>query len=281
MHPSRVLANFGTLSLLVELLNGIGIAWVANRSLTSELLKLGGVLLKVSLVLQFLVVALFYAVAGVFHRRCYLRGGILSSPSSSSPPTEKETKKKQLSGVLYTLYASMFLILVRTAYRTAEHFGTTLPTTATTTTPEQQLDNLSPLITKEPYFYAFEASLMLLSIAIFNVWHPRRYLPAKKSVYLALHPRVIPPDEEEGGGGGGDRDGGDKRKKKKKEIIRRDEIEGPGWKDERFWDISCFDPCGTVDTSGRDGRAFWEEVVPPPRVGNPRVGNGNGNGRGV
>ena len=272
MHPSRVLANFGTLSLLVELLNGIGIAWVANRSLTSELLKLGGVLLKVSLVLQFLVVALFYAIAGMFHRRCYLRGGILSSPSSSSTtssPTEKGTENK-LSGVLYTLYASMFLILIRTAYRTAEHFGTTFPsTTTTTTTPQQQLDNLSPLITKEPYFYVFEASLMLLSIAIFNAWHPRRYLPAKKSVYLALHPR-LPPGED-----GNPDDGGGGDIKRKEGILRRDEIEGPGWKDERFWDISCFDPCGVVDTSGRDGRAFWEEVGPP------RVGDGNGNGRRV
>ncbi|KAH6640417.1 hypothetical protein F5144DRAFT_609421 [Chaetomium tenue] len=47
------------------------------------------------------------------------------------------------------------------------------------------LRGLSPLMRYEVYFYVFEASLMLLNSWLWNVWHPGRFLPRDRHVYLA------------------------------------------------------------------------------------------------
>jgi len=209
MHPLRVLTTFGTLSCLVEVVNSIGISYVANRALPERFLNLGDILLKAALVSQMLVIALFFLIIGVFHRRCS-RGGVLS-PKFKSP--------------LLSLYASMLLLLTRTAYRIGEHFSA--PPLSTLLSPTFDPMRLSPAIRYEWFFYIFEASLMLVNMVVWNVWHPRRFLPKDKGVYLA-------------------QDG-------------TTEVQGPGWKDEHFWDITCFDPLGIEDTSGRRGKPFWED----------------------
>jgi len=44
---------------------------------------------------------------------------------------------------------------------------------------------LSPVLRNESYFYAFEASLMLINSVLWNVRQPGPYLPGDTHIYLA------------------------------------------------------------------------------------------------
>jgi hypothetical protein len=183
--------------------------------LRESLRKLGDALIKASLVIQIVVIALFCLLAGIFHRRC-ARGGITV---------------RQVWAPLVTLYISMFLILVRTIYRTVEHFG------VAQIRPGPGFDpmSLSPIIRYEWFFYVFEASLMLVNSVLWNVRHPRRYLPENYQVYLA-------------------QDG----------VT---ELEGPGWKDKRPFMVTMIDPFGMCDQAREKERPFWETNGVGPQDG--------------
>ena len=81
----------------------------------------------------------------------------------------------------------------------------------------------------EWYFYVFEAAVMLTNLVMFNVLHPRRYLPRNNKIYLS-------PDG----------------------IT---EIEGPGYEDPRkLWQtlIDPFDIRGLINGRGRQNEEFWQ-----------------------
>jgi len=216
MHPVRLLSTSIALSLLVEATNITGAANVGNLPGPKRLLNLGSAFLKASLISQLVIIFLLYLLSGVFHHR----GTTTTKTLSSSSPKIK-TKKP-----LFTLYTSTLLILARTVYRLAEH--TSNPPASTFWDQDFDPAALSLATRSAWYFYVFEASLMLANMVLWNIWHPGRFLPEDKRVYLA-------------------QDG-------------ETEIRGPGWKDERFWNVfSCFDPLGVVDTSGTGGRPFWED----------------------
>lgn len=152
-----MLTAFGILSTIVEMLNAIGISYIANRSLPDSLNNLGDILMKASLIVQLVVIALFCLLAAVFQRRC-CKSGIY--PRSVSVP-------------LRTLYISTGLILVRCIYRVVEHFSASA------------VDAPSAIVRYEWFFYVFEASLMLVNAVLWNWWHPRRFLPEASNIYLA------------------------------------------------------------------------------------------------
>lgn len=70
---------------------------------------------------------------------------------------------------------------------------------------------------------------MLANALMWNVRHPRRYLPEGYKTYLA-------------------QDG-------------ETELDGPGWGDKRNWIMTVVDPFGVLAMCerGRKGEAFWEE----------------------
>ncbi|KAF2264138.1 hypothetical protein CC78DRAFT_517247 [Lojkania enalia] len=167
LHPGRVITTFGFLSSVVEALNAIGISYLANRSLPEKYGKLGDGIMKASLILQVVVIALFCLLAGIFHYRC----------------VKSNIKKKSVWDPLITLYISMSLILIRTIYRMIEHFGVTYVNSGVDFDPM----SLTPLIRYEWFFYIFEATLMLWNTCLWNVRHPRRpgCPPEDYRVYLA------------------------------------------------------------------------------------------------
>ncbi|KAF1982160.1 hypothetical protein K402DRAFT_397755 [Aulographum hederae CBS 113979] len=87
------------------------------------------------------------------------------------------------------------------------------------------------LYTSEEYFWVFEAAIMWANTAMLNIWHPAKYLPRDYKTYLA-------------------QDG----------IT---ELRGPGWKDERPFLQTFFDPFDVVGLiTGSDKKTrFWE--MPP------------------
>ena len=129
---------------------------------------------------------------------------------------------KKLKTVLTVLYCSCVLITCRTIYRTVEYF-----TAANLTFVQGTITSISPLLTTEAYFWCFEAILMFLNTSMLNIFHPSRYLPRSNKIYLL-------PDGTE--------------------------TEGPGYKEDRSFLATLFDPFDIAGLiKGRDRKTrFWE-----------------------
>ncbi|KAK0708484.1 RTA1 domain protein [Lasiosphaeris hirsuta] len=194
MHPTRILVTFSSLTFIVELLTTIGIAYISNTTVPEKMLNLGATLTNASLVLQVFVTAVFFILAGIFHHCC--RSGFIDSPKAMRP--------------LLTCYASMLIILMRIIYRMVEHFGTS-----------------SSAVRDEWAFYIFDATPLLVSLVVWNVMHPLRYLPESDVVYLAQDGVTL--------------------------------IKGPGWKDSRSFGETFFDPFAALTNSGGNHqKQFWQ-----------------------
>lgn len=168
LHPGRVLTTFGTLSFLVEVLNGIGIAWLTRPGAKEEITRIGDSLTKASLLLQLGVITLFCFLAALFQRRCN-RAGVGG--------------RSQVVKPLVTLYVSMALILIRTIYRVVDHFS--VDALQRTVGAGRYPMKLSPVIRYEWFFYVFEATVMLINMYLWNTLHPMGSLPSNYHVYLA------------------------------------------------------------------------------------------------
>jgi hypothetical protein len=156
--------------LLVETLNALGVSLASNPSGSHSTQDLGSHLTIAALALQLAVIIIFVLLAGVFHYRCAKNG----------------VKARAVLVPLRTLYASMGLIFIRCIYRLVEHMGSTTV----------EIDNiealraLTPVLRYEWFFYVFEATLMLLNSALWNVWSPGRFLPGSYRVYLSKDGRT-------------------------------------------------------------------------------------------
>ncbi|KAI1117831.1 RTA1 like protein-domain-containing protein [Nemania sp. NC0429] len=166
IHPGRVLTTFAALSAVIEALNGVGAAYIANPALPERLQATGHTLFKVALILQLVIIASFVALATTFYRRCRKNG----------------INHSKVNQPLLTLYISTALILVRTIYRTVEYFQID---TVNLFLPGFDPESQSPILRDEWFFYVFEAALMLINSLLINARHPRRWLPQSTKVYIA------------------------------------------------------------------------------------------------
>lgn len=210
LHPGRVLTTFGFISAVVEALNGWGASLSANQSLKDSQIETGHALTKASLLIQIFVVTCFFILTIMFHRACSKHG----------------IKNERLQTPLTTLYISTTLILVRTIFRITEYFGVA---DIRYNQPGFDPSTISPAIRYEWFFYVFEASVMFVNNIMFNVRHPRRYLPSSNKIYLA-------PDGVT-------------------------EVEGPGLKDPRPFVRTLVDPfdlASLVRGKGGYQDRFWE-----------------------
>jgi hypothetical protein len=212
IHPGRTLTTFGILSAFVETMNALGVSYLLSPRISESKQSLGNALLKASLICQLVIICLFCFITGVFHMRCR-RAGITS---------------RKVQGPIITMYVSTTLILIRTIYRIVEYFGTSrIPAKSP---PDWDPMSLSPLIRYEWFFWVFEATPMLINTALWNIRHPRRYLPENYHIYLA-------------------QDG-------------QTELKGPGWQNDRPWLLTFVDPCRlTAAVTGgrrRKEKQFWE-----------------------
>lgn len=132
----------------------------------------------------------------------------------------------KLNKTLTTLYISTAIITVRTIYRIVEYFDIS---NLNISAPGFDPQSISPLIRYEAFFYVFEASLMLANSVLLNVRHPRRWLPKTTKVYLA------------------------------KDGVT--EVMGPGYKQERNFFATVFDPFDIYGmVKGRDKQTrFWDD----------------------
>jgi hypothetical protein len=212
LHPGRTLTTFGFLSAFVEVMNALGVSYLLSPRIRESKQKLGHALMKASLLCQLAVILIFCIITGIFNLRCKKAG----------------TTLRKVQGPLSTLYVSMALILIRTIYRIVEHFGTSrIPANLPSNWDPM---SLSPVVRYEWFFWVFEAATMLINTVLWNIRHPRLYLPEDYHIYLA-------------------QDG-------------QTELKGPGWKHDMPWFMTFLDPCGLTAAFARDGRKkenpFWE-----------------------
>ncbi|KAK3326691.1 RTA1 domain-containing protein [Apodospora peruviana] len=171
LPPGKVLRVFGGLMALVELLNALGVALSANPTSSHTTQELGTYLTITAIAIQLAIIAIFVIMAAIFQRRCS-KAGVSHNRTISTP--------------INTLYASMALIFTRCIYRLVQHMGNN----TVKLKDVESLRTLSPVLRYEWFFYVFEASLMLINSALWNVWNPARYLPRDYHVYLSLDGRT-------------------------------------------------------------------------------------------
>ncbi|KAF1953428.1 hypothetical protein CC80DRAFT_507286 [Byssothecium circinans] len=167
LHPGRTLTTFGTLSGVVEILNALGVSYLANPNIPQSRQDLGHILMKTALIAQLAILSVFNVIVVIVHQRCNKAG----------------FKNRKVQGPFVTMYISTALILARTVYRIIEHFGISRAPAK----PGLDWDpmSLSPLVRYEWFFYVFEAALMYWNSVLWNTRHPRKYLPEDYHVYLA------------------------------------------------------------------------------------------------
>lgn len=206
IHPGRVFTTFIALGVAIEVITANGAAHVASSSSSESEENIGKGLLKAALILQLALMTGFLALTGRFHYNCQ-RGGVLS---------------RKIKRCLIVLYISCTLVTIRTIYRTVEYFSAaSLSTTA-------DIEQVSPILKQEWFFWFFETVFMYSNTTLLNVFHPMKVLPSSNKVYLG-------------------QDG----------VT---EIEGPGYKDPRpklLTFVDPFDIYGLIVHRGKKVN-FWE-----------------------
>ena len=153
MHPGRVWTTFIALDGVVEALAGNGASKALNPSLPKTEIKVGIGLVKASLILQLALFVAFVWLIVIFHRRC-VRAKVISH---------------RVKIVIYELYATSCLILLRNTFRTATFF---LKFDSYTNRTEWTV-------------WVFEFVPMVMVSWLYNVYPPAKYLPANHKIYLA------------------------------------------------------------------------------------------------
>ncbi|KAJ5551000.1 RTA-like protein [Penicillium sp. DV-2018c] len=211
IHPGRVFTTFIALGAVIEAITANGAARIAGADESPSSQETGKALLKAALIMQIFLMAGFVTLAGRFHFNC-VKGGVLNY---------------KIRRALLVLYCSCTLITIRTIYRTVEYFTVAKLNAASFS----DLENISPLLKEEWFFWFFEVVFMYSNTTLLNVFHPMRSLPRSNKIYLA----------EDG-------------------VT---EIKGPGYDDPRHWLLTVVDPFdiyGLITNRGKSEK-YWEAGV--------------------
>jgi hypothetical protein len=114
--------------------------------------KLGENIITGGLGIQVLFFGLFIIVTGIFNYR------IRAAPSLRSTQITLPWQN-----YLHVLYGASFLILVRSLFRIVEY----------------AMGQDGVLLSHEYFLYIFDAALMFISMALFNIYHPSRIISHK------------------------------------------------------------------------------------------------------
>lgn len=204
IHPGRVFTTFIALSAVIESITGSGAALLANAGNPQKTQEVGRSLIKAALILQILQMVGFVALALKFLSNC----------------SRAHMLNWKIKRPLIVLLVSCFLIISRTIFRTVEYF-----TAASLSVTD--INDISPILKDEWFFWVFETSLMFTNTAMLNILHPMETLPRSNKIYLAT-------------------DG----------VT---EIEGPGYKDPRHVLLTLFDPFDIVGIiTNKKQVKYWE-----------------------
>ncbi|KAM7199726.1 hypothetical protein V8F20_005596 [Naviculisporaceae sp. PSN 640] len=213
MHPARMFLTFASVTAVIEILVVMGVAYLSNRGLPEKSTRMGDAMAKASLVLQLVQIFVTLIMTFIFHRCCHV-GRITRSP--------------RVVRLLAILYTTTILLLLRTLYTTIYHFTTPAnPSRALEEAQSNSHDVMLPaILLNEVYFLLLDSSPILVVPVLWNVFHPRGYLPADSTRYLA-------------------QDG-------------QTELKGPGWQDSRSLTETFMNPFASLTHRGGHEKPFWE-----------------------
>ncbi|KAK6372090.1 hypothetical protein LTR64_004004 [Lithohypha guttulata] len=154
IHPGRVWTTFVALDAAADVVAANGVVRVANARAEPSAIKAGLDLVKISLFLLMGMFLAFMALNIHFHYRA-VKAGVFNY---------------KLKVIMYELYASNLLILLRNCFRTAAFFY-----------PWHSLAN-----GKEWPLWVFEFVPMVVNTYLMNIYPPAKYLPANHKIYLAM-----------------------------------------------------------------------------------------------
>ncbi|KAJ6108995.1 hypothetical protein N7512_008832 [Penicillium capsulatum] len=160
--PNKIFVIFGGLMSLVEVFNGLGVAYSSNPTGAQQ--ATGRILVLVALAIQMFVIGSFFVISTIFYIRCQK-----SRASHTTVPT-----------LTYVLWLSMGLILVRSIYRIVQYTGNTNRSDDSL----QAEQNITSLERCEWYFYVFEAAPMLANSLLWNIFSPGRFLPRSRNCWI-------------------------------------------------------------------------------------------------
>lgn len=150
------------LLFMANILQGGGILASSN----GQNVSLGENIITAGLGIQLLSFGFFITLAGVFHYRIKL----LPTTRSTSPDIPWER-------YLWTLYTASLCILIRSIFRVVEYV----------------MGQDGFLLSHEIFLYIFDATPMLITMAIYNVMHPSRI------IYKEPHRRAIALESRDSG----------------------------------------------------------------------------------
>jgi hypothetical protein len=170
IHPGRVWSTFITLDGIADIIAANGAVRATNADATDAERKAGLDLVKISL---FLLLGMFLA----FMCKCLAAAGgdiadllIVLNIQFHYRAHKMGVFSYKMKVIVYELYASNLLILLRNCFRTAVFF---LPWNSIAHSQEWPM-------------WVFEAVPMLINSYLMNIYPPAKYMPANHKVYLAM-----------------------------------------------------------------------------------------------
>ncbi|KAF2155893.1 hypothetical protein K461DRAFT_274940 [Myriangium duriaei CBS 260.36] len=215
LHPGRVVTTFVILSAIVEVVSAQGASRLAGgaKPVNLGLLTVGSNLLNAALILQSFVEIFFLCLTAQLHVRAKKAG----------------TFPRQVKIMVYVLYTTSSMILVRCIFRAVQGFQS-----------KQCIltGSCGASLTIEALFWIFEVANITLFVTALTIWTPGRFLPHSDKVFLDKNDATT-------------------------------ERVGPGFanKDTRPWIVTLFDPFNVAGRisgkhQGRIIEPFWEEQHP-------------------
>ncbi|KXH38394.1 hypothetical protein CNYM01_14199 [Colletotrichum nymphaeae SA-01] len=163
IKPSRLTKVFVIGDILSFIVQIMGAGMLAS----SSTMNTGKTVILLGLVVQLIFFGLFVISSAVFHSRV----------SKHMPPILMEEEEANTGwrrlfngwrGVMSVLYIASVLIFVRSLFRLAEYVE----------------GNDGALLGTEVFLYIFDALLMVGVVAITAVFHPAKYVPGKKQLFM-------------------------------------------------------------------------------------------------
>ncbi|KAL1614525.1 hypothetical protein SLS54_009699 [Diplodia seriata] len=147
--PVKWLTKIFVLGDVISFLGQSAGGGMLSKADTANEVKWGERIIIGGLCVQLLFFGLFMIVAAIFHIR------ILRVPTATADALTVPWRR-----FLVVLYVASALIMVRSVFRVVEYIQ----------------GSEGYLMSKEMFIYIFDASLMFLTMVIFNIWHPSRII---------------------------------------------------------------------------------------------------------
>ena len=142
---------------------------------TVSALSTGEHITVAGLCVQLLFFSIFVFVATIFHRRF----NASAASTTMKVPAKEMFRKRNWATVLYVLYATSALILVRSGFRVIEF----------------AMGNDGELLSHNAYAYIFDSTLMFLAMVTLNLFHLSSVLGAKVTSGSAYGMTLTPMSE--------------------------------------------------------------------------------------